>query len=325
MGKILFLNIVLRSLKEMSTTYVSETQKQECFSRLMKISDNTRCFDCKCKNPQWASASFGIFICLECSGKHRSFGPHISFVRSVTLDNWQERQLLIMELGGNQKAKEFLKKNSKDKFDDYNSTLAKQYKADLESRVSIRMGERTCPEIKYEYSNRNVVEKPNTPPTNLDGSTKNINNTNGASNISPKEETINNNKDNTQKEDQNPAKPLQKKTHVVKFNTKFSKEKGKKKGLASTKIEDELDFNILTIGDQVTSKNSKGFGQTTNTDSNINEVKSFSSQNDNFQPSSNTYKSNERSSDDSNNLDKYKNLQGVGSDMLSNQKDSEPR
>jgi len=136
---------------------------------------------------------------------------------------------------------------------------------------------------------------------------------------------MNINKDNVQNEDQNIAKSLQKKTHVVKFNTKFSKDKGKKKGLASTKIEDELDFNVLTLGDQVTSKNSKGLGQTTNTDSNINEVKSFTSQNDNFQPSSNTYKSNEKSSDDRNNLDKYKNMQGVGSDMLGNQKESEPR
>jgi hypothetical protein len=52
--------------------------RKRCLLLLMQV-----CVDCETKNPQWASVSYGIFMCLECSGRHRGLGVHISFVRCV--------------------------------------------------------------------------------------------------------------------------------------------------------------------------------------------------------------------------------------------------
>ncbi|KAL7423485.1 ARF GAP with effector function(s) [Cryptotrichosporon argae] len=80
---------------------------------LVKQADNKACADCRKNDARWASWNLGVFLCIRCSGIHRSMGTHISRVKSIDLDIWQPEQMESMQKWGNRRANIYWEKHLK--------------------------------------------------------------------------------------------------------------------------------------------------------------------------------------------------------------------
>ena len=71
--------------------------------------ENQYCIDCNSPNATWASVNNGIFLCLNCAGIHRGLGVQISYIKSLSMDEWEDKQIELMKIGGNERLKNFIK------------------------------------------------------------------------------------------------------------------------------------------------------------------------------------------------------------------------
>lgn len=50
---------------------------------------------------------FGVFICMDCAGAHRTLGPSVTRVRSTNIDGWYQENVDLMESLGNATANSY--------------------------------------------------------------------------------------------------------------------------------------------------------------------------------------------------------------------------
>ncbi|XP_014561594.1 hypothetical protein COCVIDRAFT_86491 [Bipolaris victoriae FI3] len=118
-----------------------QARNERTLQELIKsVPGNGNCADCGARNPGWASWSLGIFLCMRCAALHRKLGTHISKVKSLSMDKWDNAQVDNMKRIGNVESnKTYNPRNVKPQIpidiDEVDSAMERYIRAKYEQRI----------------------------------------------------------------------------------------------------------------------------------------------------------------------------------------------
>ncbi|KAF2831943.1 ArfGap-domain-containing protein [Ophiobolus disseminans] len=118
-----------------------QARNERALQELIKtVPGNSTCADCGARNPGWASWSLGIFLCMRCAALHRKLGTHISKVKSLSMDKWDNAQVDNMKrIGNSESNKTYNPRNVKPQIpidvDEVDSAMERYVRQKYEQRV----------------------------------------------------------------------------------------------------------------------------------------------------------------------------------------------
>jgi stromal membrane-associated protein len=103
-----------------------------------RVAEDRLCADCGAIGADWASVSFGVYLCRACAEEHESLGTRVSLVRQLNDGwGWVQRELRYMARGGNGAFRTSLERypavQSLPRAERYSSRFAEYYRRHLDA------------------------------------------------------------------------------------------------------------------------------------------------------------------------------------------------